>query len=286
MGILGLSSYLLCAALSLAGIRDDASAVTRSELRQLQTEVERLDDSLAELSESAPEAREFERRAESIREDLTRLKDQMLWSEGDEHSGSAVSRDDLEAVRQATIDLRNDIDRSLDSRREVSRDLAIPDGTQVAVRLEQSLSSETARPEDRIDASVAAPVRVDGIVVIPAGTGVQGTVRNVEAARRPARGGRLELSFDSLILSAGRKVDIRSRVVSVEEDKVDKSKLGLGAVLGGVLGGVIDGKQGAVVGAILGGGGAVVGTKGDDVELPAGTILNLRLERAAPVARR
>lgn len=286
MGILGLSSYLLCVALSLAGIGDDARAVTRTELRHLQTEVERLDDSLAELSESAPETRGFERRAESIREDLTRLKDQMLWSEGDEHSASAVSRDDLEAVRQATIDLRNDIDRSLDSRREVSRDLAIPDGTQVAVRLEQSLSSESARPEDRIDASVAAPVRVDGIVVIPAGTGVQGTVRNVEAARRPARGGRLELSFDALILSAGRKVDIRSRVVSVEEDKVDKSKLGLGAVLGGVLGGVIDGKQGAVVGAILGGGGAVVGTKGDDVELPAGTVLNLRLERAAPVARR
>ena len=286
MGILGLSSYLLCTALSLAGIGDDASAVTRTELRQLQTEVERLDNSLAELNESAPETRVFERRADSIREDLTRLKDQMLWSEGDEHQASAVSRGDFEAVRQATIDLRNDIDRFLDSGREASRDLAIPDGTQVAVRLEQSLSSKTARPEDPIDASVAAPVRVDGVVVIPPGTSVQGTVRNVEAARRPAHGGRLDLSFESLILSAGHKVDIRSRVVSVEEDKVDKSKLGLGAVLGGVLGGVIDGKQGALFGAILGGGGAVVGTKGDDVELPAGTVLTLRLERAAPVARR
>ena len=96
----------------------------------------------------------------------------------------------------------------------------------------------------------------------------------------------LDLSFDSLILSEGRKVDIRSRVVSVQEDKVDKSKVGLGAVLGGVLGGVVDGGSGALIGALVGGGGAVVGTKGDDVELPAGTVLTLQLERTVSVARR
>jgi hypothetical protein len=291
MGILGLSSYLMCAALSLAGAgRDPGTAnegdrVTRSELRQLQTEVERLDDSLAEVGESDPQSGEFERRADAIREDLTRLKDQMLWGQGDEHD-SNVSKGDLEAVRQATIDLRNDIDRALDSGHDVGRDLTIPDGTQMSVRLEQSLSSKTARPEDPIDASTAAPVRVDGVVVIPAGTSVRGLVQNVEPARRPARGGRLDLSFDAVFLSEGQRLDIRSRVVSVEEDKVDKSKAGLGAVLGGVLGGVLKGGEGALIGALVGGGGAVVGTKGDDVELPAGTILTLRLERAQPVARR
>jgi hypothetical protein len=96
----------------------------------------------------------------------------------------------------------------------------------------------------------------------------------------------MELSFDQLVLNGGRKVDIRSRVVSLEESKVDKSKVGLGAVLGGVLGAVLDGKRGALIGVLVGGGGAVVGTKGDEVELPAGTVLTLRLERGVAVARR
>jgi hypothetical protein len=286
MGILNLSSLALIAALFVPGLgADPGDEVTRTELRQLQTEIERLDDSLAQVRESDPETRDFERRADAIREDLTRLKDQMLYSEGEE-SDAGVTRADVDSVRQATIDLRNDIDRSLDSGQKSAREVTVPDGTQIRVRLEQSLSSKTARPEDRIDASVATPVRVDGIVAIPAGTNVQGIVQNVEPARRPAHGGRLDLSFDSLVLSEGRKVDIRSRVVSVQEDKVDKSKVGLGAVLGGVLGGVIDGGSGALIGALVGGGGAVVGTKGDDVELPAGTVLTLQLERTVPVARR
>ena len=55
-------------------------------------------------------------------------------------------------------------------------------------------------------------------------------------------------------------------------------------MLGGILGGVLDGKKGALIGVLVGGGGAVVASKGDDVELPAGTVVNLRLER--PVAVR
>jgi outer membrane lipoprotein SlyB len=94
------------------------------------------------------------------------------------------------------------------------------------------------------------------------------------------------LSFDSLRMSDGRRVDIRARVVSLEEEGLDKSKAGLGALIGGILGAVVDGKQGAVIGGILGGGGTVVASTGDDVELPAGTILTIRLDRPAMVALR
>jgi hypothetical protein len=40
------------------------------------------------------------------------------------------------------------------------------------------------------------------------------------------------------------------------------------------------------VGVILGGTGAVVGTKGDEVDLPAGTVLTVRLEEALRIDRR
>jgi outer membrane lipoprotein SlyB len=81
-------------------------------------------------------------------------------------------------------------------------------------------------------------------------------------------------------------VPIRSRVVSLKEDSVDKSKVGIGAAMGGILGAVLDGGKGALIGVLVGGGGAMVGTKGDEVELPAGTVLTLRLERPVPAARR
>jgi hypothetical protein len=81
-------------------------------------------------------------------------------------------------------------------------------------------------------------------------------------------------------------VDIDARVVSLEEEGLDKSKAGLGALIGGVLGAVVDGKKGAVIGGILGAGGTVVASSGDDVELPAGTVLTLRLDRTAQLALR
>ena len=126
---------------------------------------------------------------------------------------------------------------------------------------------------------------VDGRRVIPAGAEVRGVVQNVERAQRPSKGGRLEMAFDSMVVN-GRRVSMDARVVRLSESGVDKSKAGLGAIIGGVLGAVLDGGKGALIGAIVGGTGAVVASSGDEVELPAGTILTVRLERPLAVARR
>jgi hypothetical protein len=288
---LGLLCFLLSVSLAVPSLYAQSStAATQSDLRQLQAEVERLDDSLAEMSDSNPRAREFRRRADAIRDDLNRLKDAVRTESREDREGLGVSKAEVDAVRQATIELRRDIDRSLESSSGRSgttsaRNVSIPDGTEIAVRLEQSVSSRTARPEDRIEANVAEPVRVDGAVAIPSGARVRGIVQAVEPARRPSHGGRLELSFDTLETAEGRMVPIRARVVSLKEDSIDKSKVGIGAALGGILGAVLDGGKGALIGVLVGGGGAMVGTKGDEVELPAGTILTLRLERPVPTAR-
>jgi len=91
--------------------------------------------------------------------------------------------------------------------------------------------------------------------------------------------------FDSLVLGS-QTVHMDARVVDMKQGGVDKRHAGLGAVVGGVLGAVLDGAKGAVVGAILGGGGAVVASSGQDVELPAGTLVTVRLERPLRAARR
>src|SRR6185436_10360676 len=78
------------------------------------------------------------------------------------------------------------------------------------------------------------------------------------------------------------RLDVKADVtaVSADDQGLDaKQKAGIGAVLGSVLGGILGGGRGAVIGAVIAGGGAVVGTKGSEVDLPTGTIVTIRLRR-------
>jgi hypothetical protein len=44
------------------------------------------------------------------------------------------------------------------------------------------------------------------------------------------------------------------------------------------VGGILGGLEGALLGAVVGGGGVIAATEGKDVELPAGTIIRIRLD--------
>ncbi len=258
---------------------DHPTGATGADIRRLQTDIDRLDDSLGQLSDGNPRAAEFRRREAELRERLTTLRTQVRRHRQSNREGLGASQAEVEDVRQSVIALRNEVDRAIDRGASTNGSITVPDGTEFAVRLEQPLSSATARREDRVEASVAESVRVDGRVVIPAGATIRGIVTNVEPARRPSNGGRLEISFDQVETANGRRADIRSRVVSIEEEGFSKKRAGIGAALGGILGGILDGKQGALIGVLVGGGGTVVGSKGGEVELPAGTVLNVRVDR-------
>jgi len=293
----GIALLLFLFVATVPALAQDSATATPSQLRELRAEVNRLDDALATVRDDNPRAKEFRDRETRIREDLQWLRDEMLKHQQDETRGLAATRNEVESLRNEIRDLRNDIDASVgdtgtlpasDEDPAQRAEFDVPEGTQVQVRLEDPLSSRTARPEDRVVATIAEPIygdRSGGRPAIPAGTPVRGLVRSVQPAERPARGGRLDLTFNQLLLG-DETVPMDARVVDMQQGGLNKRSAGLGAVVGGVLGAVLDGAKGAVVGAILGGGGAVVGTSGKDVELPAGTLLTLRVERPLRVARR
>ncbi len=278
-------------------LAQDPAMATPSRLRELRAEVNRLDDALNMVRDDNPRAHEFRDREKRIREDLQWLRDEMLKHEQDETKGVAATSTEVESLRNEIQDLRNDIDASVgdygtlpasDAAPTPRADIDVPDGTVIQLRLEDPLSSKTARPEDRVAATLADPVydeRSGSRPAIPAGTPVRGIVQNVQPAERPAKGGRLDLTFNQLLLG-DQTVRMDARVIDMKEGGLNKRSASLGAVVGGVLGAVLDGAKGAAVGAILGGGGAVVATSGKDVELPAGTLLAVRLERPLRVARR
>jgi hypothetical protein len=189
-------------------------------------------------------------------------------------------------MRTEIADLRGDIESAIDLG-YVGNSASLPAGTEMFIRLDETISSKTARPEDRVRATIVEPVRLDGRTLIPVGTEVTGFVRTVDTADRLSRGGKLELVFDTLRLDNSR-MTMRTRLVEAREsmDRSDTGrKAGLGAILGGVLGGIVEGRSGAIIGAILGAGGGVAATKGEDVVLPEGTVLTLRLDEAMAVTR-
>jgi hypothetical protein len=278
---------VLLAAAALLGAADHPEGASSADIRALQSEADLLEESLRQVDQDNPRAAEFRQREQELRDELVWLKVQVRKHQEDRREGLGASYADVDELRRSIAALRDDIDSSVQGGRAGARGaLRVPDGTELKVRLDRSLSSKTARREDRVEATLVESVRVDGGVAIPGGSEVLGTVRSVEPAERPARGGRLELSFDTVVVRGGERLSIPTRVVSVAEDKLDKSKAGLGAIIGAIVGAAVDGKKGVLVGGLLGGTGAVVASRGDEVELPAGTIVTLRLERPLVVAGR
>ena len=79
----------------------------------------------------------------------------------------------------------------------------MPADSVIGLQIETSVSSETARVEDRVDARVTRDVTVDGRVAIPAGARVRGAVTLVDRGGKVKDRSRLGVRFHTLVLADG-----------------------------------------------------------------------------------
>jgi hypothetical protein len=161
----------------------------------------------------------------------------------------------------------------------------IPANQEIDVRLQTTLSSETAAPEQRFESTTVVDVTQNGQVLVPAGSTVRGVVSQVKRPGRVDRVGSLTLSFDQLTVR-GRTYPIRGMATQVFESggiREEAGTAGAGAGVGAVVGGLLGGVKGAILGAVIGAGGAVAATEGKDVHLPAGSIVRVRFDSPVTV---
>ena len=94
----------------------------------------------------------------------------------------------------------------------------------------------------------------------------------------------IAIRFDRLVVRS-ESHEIRADVTREAEanKRDDLKKGGIGAGVGAIVGGIVGGGKGAAIGAGVGGAGAVMATRGDEVELPAGTTVTTTLERSVTV---
>lgn len=168
------------------------------------------------------------------------------------------------------------------------RELTIPADSVVGLQLESSLSSETARVEDRVDATVTREVRVDGHVAIPAGTQAIGTVVAVERGGKVRDRARLGIRFHTLILPDSTRLSVTTGAIYREGQSPTASssaKIGGAAIGGAIIGTILGGGKGAAIGGGIGAAGGTAATMAGQrhaVVLRAGTPLSIRTEE--PIA--
>lgn len=86
----------------------------------------------------------------------------------------------------------------------------LEDGTPVKVRLAQTVSSEDAHVNDRVEFEVVEEIKIADSIVIPKGGIAWGTVTEAVPKKRLARGGKLEIVMDSVRLVDGEKAALRA----------------------------------------------------------------------------
>jgi hypothetical protein len=166
----------------------------------------------------------------------------------------------------------------------------IPAGRTIPVRTDQAIDAKTAAVDQTYSGTVARNVTdTAGQVAIP--RGAQATLI-VRAAREQGKvQGRSELALDvAEVRVEGRRYHLET------SDLVEKGKEGVGtnrrtakfagggAAFGSIIGAIAGGGKGAAIGALAGaaaGTGTQAATRGQDVRIPAETVLNFSLE--APV---
>jgi hypothetical protein len=164
---------------------------------------------------------------------------------------------------------------------QTTRRNEIPAGQEIDVRIERELSSDTAQVEDRFNATTVVDLYQGNDVLIPAGSQLRGVISSVDKASRTDRKGSLTVAFDQVTIR-GRSYPIRATVSQALESegiKGEAGRIGAGAGVGAIIGGILGGAKGALLGVLIGGGGTIAATEGQDVKLPAGTVLRVRFEQ-------
>ena len=188
----------------------------------------------------------------------------------------------------------------------VSAASEIPQGSHVLLRLENSVSTRTAREGDYVYLRTAAPIAANGQIVVPEGSYVQGVVTHSLRSGRVKGKAELAIRIDTLTLPSGKTIKLSPHLNSVDsegsEQKVDSNENqikqgsshgadaarvaelgGSGAAIGGL---ATRTWSGAGIGAGAGGAvglATVLLTRGKEIDLHRGSTMDVVFDRAVPV---
>jgi hypothetical protein len=205
---------------------------------------------------------------------------------------------------------RSDVAASARKERSTAPVLTVPAGAKIPLSLRQPISTKGAKVGDPIYAQTTFPVVVEGNIVIPAGTWVQGVVDVVKRAGRIKGSAEMQFHLTNLIYANGYMLDIAAAIDQVPGDTAtnlkepgtvkhdsekgkDLERVGQAAATGGQIGALagaaarpsirgfgVGGLSGIAAGTLI-----ALMARGSDVTFPVGTAVEIALTQAMAVDR-
>lgn len=175
----------------------------------------------------------------------------------------------------------------------VRRATTIPTGTQMKIRLEDTIDTKESKDGDRFNAVVLTPSTY-------ADATIEGHIAKIDKSGKLTGKTELALAFDRIRLTNGETITMAAQVVTVygessakevdEEGNVKSGskgkttavRTGGGAALGAVIGGIAGGGKGAAIGAAIGAGAGAGSTYiqgSNKVKLEKGTEILIKTTR-------
>ncbi|MBV8907312.1 MAG: hypothetical protein JOZ22_27025, partial [Acidobacteriia bacterium] len=134
--------------------------------------------------------------------------------------------------------------------------ITIPAGARVSVRTTDSINSGQNTAGQEFRATLAAPLRSHGRVVMPAGTAATLLLADVRSAGRIKGRAELEVRLSS-IEYRGRTYAVHSSIYEEQgkgRGRQTAERTGIGAAAGAIIGAIAGGGKGAAIGSAAGGG--------------------------------
>ena len=169
------------------------------------------------------------------------------------------------------------------------RQLTIPEGTALVVRLGTAVASDTSHVGDPVDGALAHAVLADGTEVLPVGSLMTGHVTVARPSGKVSGLASLAVRFETVAVEGQEgtyaiSAGVEQTAAPTKGD--DAKKIAIPATAGAGIGALVGGKKGAGIGALVGGGAGtavVLDTSGSEVRFASGTVLSLTLDHALDV---
>ena len=151
----------------------------------------------------------------------------------------------------------------------------VPAGTVIYVRTAEPLDSKKSNPGQSFATTLETDLAADGKVIAPKGSQAFGMLIKAKAAGRAVGKAELAVELTSIVVN-GQAFPVVTETMETEAKKSEGRKTLRNAAVGAGIGAVADDSEGAKKGAAIGAGVSVL-TKGTQVQIPAGSVLQFRL---------
>jgi len=170
--------------------------------------------------------------------------------------------------------------------------VTLAEGSVLAVRVGETLSSEKNESGDSWSGTLAQPLVINGLVIAERGAQVEGRVTDVKRAGRVKGVANMTVALTRLTTADGQRINLQTSGISragKDETKRDVGKVAIASGIGAAIGAIAGGGKGAGIGAGAGAGagtGVVLATRGGPAVIANETLLSFRVSEPVTITEK